>query len=284
MIEVDFQRETAWWDSKADSEEIDLGDERINRLLRWRLLERHLEGIRTILDIGAGTGSFSIPLAQRGYHVTHVDFSENMIEVARGKAGGMSNLEFVVANAADLSRFADRSFDLVLNMDGAISFCGSQADRAIAECCRLTGARLVITVSNRGWMIPVWLADSVRLLGQIAPADIEMFETGFWHQDQYPTNYQLVPDYLGALKAYLPSELEQRLEANGMKILVLRGLGSLANLCEDVVPQILDDPALLEEFLDLCERFDRDIMPGGPGTCQRAGLLAVAEPLGRKPR
>jgi SAM-dependent methyltransferase len=257
MIEVDFQRETAWWDSKADSEEIDLGDERINRLLRWRLLERHLEGIRTILDIGAGTGSFSIPLAQRGYHVTHVDFSENMIEVARGKAGGMSNLEFVVANAADLSRFADRSFDLVLNMDGAISFCGSQADRAIAECCRLTGAKLVITVSNRGW---------------------------FWHQDQYPTNSQLVPDYLGALKAYLPTELEQRLEANGMKILELRGLGSLANLCEDVVPHILDNPALLEEFLDLCERFDRDIMPGGPGTCQRAGLLAVAEPLGRKPR
>ena len=104
MIDVDFQREVAWWDSKADSEETDLGDERINRLLRWRLLEGHLDGIRTILDIGAGTGSFSIPLAQRGFRVTHVDFSEKMIERAREKAGGSPNLEFVAANSADLSR------------------------------------------------------------------------------------------------------------------------------------------------------------------------------------
>jgi SAM-dependent methyltransferase len=280
MIEVDFRREKAWWDGKAVSEETDLGDERINRSLRWRLLERHLDGIRTILDIGAGTGSFSVPLAQRGFRVTHVDFSEKMIELAREKAGGLPNLEFVVANATDLSRFADRSFDLVLNMDGAISFCGSQADRAISECCRLTAAKLIISVSHRGWMIPVWLADSVKQLGKIARADIEMFETGFWHQDQYVDNPQLVPGYLGTLKAFLPDELEQELKANGMGVLEVRGIGSLANLCEDVVPRILDDPALLEEFLDLCERFDREIMPGGPGTCQRAGLLAVAEPLG----
>jgi hypothetical protein len=38
------------------------------------------------------------------------------------------------------------------------------------------------------------------------------------------------------------------------------------------------DAKLFEEFVDLCERFDREILPEGPGTCMRAGLLSVAEP------
>ena len=41
--------------------------------------------------------------------------------------------------------------------------------------------------------------------------------------------------------------------------------------------QDLGDEVLFEQFLDLCERFDREILPDGPGTRQRAGLIAVAE-------
>ena len=37
------------------------------------------------------------------------------------------------------------------------------------------------------------------------------------------------------------------------------------------------DENLLRLFLDLCERFDHEISPDGPGTRQRVGLLAVAE-------
>jgi hypothetical protein len=40
---------------------------------------------------------------------------------------------------------------------------------------------------------------------------------------------------------------------------------------------VLNDNALLDEFLNLCERFDQEILPDGPGTKQRAGLIAVAE-------
>ena len=36
MIDVDFNQEETWWNKKASSEETDLEDERINRLLRWR--------------------------------------------------------------------------------------------------------------------------------------------------------------------------------------------------------------------------------------------------------
>ena len=53
---VDFERERAWWDAKASSEETDRADEAINRALRWREITRRLDGVRTVLDVGGGTG------------------------------------------------------------------------------------------------------------------------------------------------------------------------------------------------------------------------------------
>ena len=33
-----------------------------------------------------------------------------------------------------------------------------------------------------------------------------------------------------------------------------------------------------QDFVDLCERFDLEVLPDGPGSKQRAGLIAVAVP------
>lgn len=129
----DFQRERQWWNANAARDEQDLGDEAINRALRWREIERHLPGVRTVLAVGGGKGAFTIPLAKRGLRVTHLDFSTAISDPARRSAAGVAGIEFVEGNAVDLSCCADRCFDLVLNIDGAISFCGALAGQAIAE-------------------------------------------------------------------------------------------------------------------------------------------------------
>jgi len=41
-----------------------------------REIAYRLGGVRTILDAGAETGRFSIPLARQGFHVTNIDFSQ----------------------------------------------------------------------------------------------------------------------------------------------------------------------------------------------------------------
>jgi SAM-dependent methyltransferase len=277
-MKPDFKREQAWWEKKAEGEERDLADEPVNRALRWREIERSLKGVRTIAEVGAASGAFTVPLAKRGYKVTHIDFSAPALALAKKKAKGLRNIEFVQANAAELHMFREKSFDLVLNMDGAISFCGKDADKAVKETCRICRKKLIVTVSNKAWMIPVWLSATLPKLKKIVPAVKSMIKDGFWHYDQHPGNKKIVPGYFGTLQAYLPAELAALIEANGFSVKACRGLGSLANLAgKDTTDFVKRNRRAMETFLDLCEDYDRNVMPGGPGTKQRAGLIAIAE-------
>lgn len=205
-----------------------------------------------------------------------------MLEIARQKAQNVKNIRFIEGNAVDLSQFLDHSFDLVLNMDGAISFCGSEAKRAILESCRVTKKKLIITVSHRAWMVSCWVIASLEAAGRFLPAVCAMLDSGEWHQEQFPQNTNLTKgltqDYFGPFKAFLPNELRKTLEHADMRIIRIGGLGSLTNLCgREALEQVLRNKALFQRFLDLCEHFDKEILPEGPGTKQRAGLIAVAE-------
>ena len=277
---TNFDREREWWDAKAPKEDTDAADEGINRALRWREIDRNLDGIKTILDVGGATGAFSIPLAKRGFQVTHLDLSPEMLAIAREKARSVSGIEFLEGNAAGLTKFSDRSFDLVLNMDGAISFAGARATKAIQETCRVAKSKVILTVSHWARMAAAWAGTSLVKTGDLCAAAHEMIERGEWHQDQFPDNRVLADgltqNYFGAFKAFLP-ELTRILEDMGMQVMRCGGLGSLTGLCNpEAVTAVLNDANLLEMFVSICERFDKEILPDGPGTRLRAGLIAVA--------
>jgi len=62
--------------------------------LRWadyleKQFSRHNHPIRTIVELGCGTGTLAAILANRGYHVTAVDLSPDMLSVAAGKCEGL---------------------------------------------------------------------------------------------------------------------------------------------------------------------------------------------------
>lgn len=64
-----------------------------------------------ILDIGAGTGRYSIALAKEGYDVTAVELVKHNLGRLKQKC---SLVKAYQGNALKLKRFADESFDLVL--------------------------------------------------------------------------------------------------------------------------------------------------------------------------
>lgn len=74
---------------------------------------------RTIVDLGCGTGTIAIPLAQRGYRVTGIDLSEEMLAAASDKSDSAG------VPAASLTWINQdmRSWRLPTAADAVISFC-----------------------------------------------------------------------------------------------------------------------------------------------------------------
>ena len=67
------------------------------------ILEREGLKVRTVADLACGTGSATRILAQRGYRVTAVDLSEDMLTEAMDKCADLENLPaFVHQNLAEL--------------------------------------------------------------------------------------------------------------------------------------------------------------------------------------
>lgn len=131
------------------------------REIDFLLDELNLPAGSTILDIGCGTGRHSRELAKRGYRVTGLDLSSEMLANAAtmAKDAGVS-VQWVHADAT--------SFSLPEQFDAAICLCEgslgllSQTDDPIAQplsiLCNISrnlkpGARMVATVLSAARML-----------------------------------------------------------------------------------------------------------------------------------
>ena len=66
-----------------------------------RFFERN-ENVRSVVDLGCGTGSLTVELARRGYDVTGVDLSPDMLTVAMDKCSELDEMPLLLCQ--DMSR------------------------------------------------------------------------------------------------------------------------------------------------------------------------------------
>ena len=92
-------------------------------------------GVRSVLDLGCGSGNEVFRLAQEGFEVTGLDFSEEAITRARSKSGPRA--EFVVADMGKTLPFSDTSFDAVMSKVAAHMFSDSITRSLFSEVARM---------------------------------------------------------------------------------------------------------------------------------------------------
>ncbi len=99
-----------------------------------------------VLDLGCGDGTTALPAARLGADVLGVDIARNLVEAGnrRAQEEGLTNCRFQEGDATNLNELADRSFDLVVSMFGAM-FAPKPFDVA-KEMVRVTrpGGRIVM--------------------------------------------------------------------------------------------------------------------------------------------
>ncbi len=160
-----------------------------------------------ILEVGAGTGRYSVTLAKEGHDVTAVDLVAHNLEILRKKLDGSEKIAVMQGNALDLSALPDNHFGLTLVL-GPMYHLYTKADklRALREAVRVTkpnGHILVAYCMNE----PTVIQDVFRLNKLREVMDLNML-TPDWHCISEPKDlFELVrTEDIAELDGALPVE------------------------------------------------------------------------------
>lgn len=114
-----------------------------------KYIHKYLKEGDRILDVGAGTGRYSVALSQEGYQVDALELVKYNLGVLKAKK---STVKAVQGSALDLSRYPDGTFDLTLLFGPMYHlFTYEEKKKALSEAKRVTkvgGTILVAYVMN----------------------------------------------------------------------------------------------------------------------------------------
>lgn len=113
-----------------------------------RYIHRFLSPGASVLEVGAGTGRYSVALAKEGMRVTAVELVESNLNILRENGRGLDRLTALQGDATDLGGFADHSFDMTLVLGPLYHLYEAQdVHQAIDEAIRVTKKDGVILFS-----------------------------------------------------------------------------------------------------------------------------------------
>lgn len=95
--------------------------------------------VKTILDLGCGTGGHSLILSRRGYKVTGIDRSEDMLEIAKKKAADKNlEVEFIKGDITNID--LQKKFDAVTAMFAVMGY--QTTNSSLSRACQVARKHL----------------------------------------------------------------------------------------------------------------------------------------------
>ncbi len=102
-------------------------------------IDKYLKKGDRILEVGAGTGAYSLYYASKGYQVDALELVQANVDVMKSKIKDNMNINVVQGNALDLSIYDDNTFNVTLVLGPLYHlFKPEEEEKAIKEAIRVT--------------------------------------------------------------------------------------------------------------------------------------------------
>ncbi len=129
-----------------------------------KYVEKYLQPGMRILEVGAGTGRYSLYFSKKGHNVDSVELVEHNIDVFRSKMENEDSINLVQGNALNLEMYKDNTFDITMVL-GPLYHVYTQRDKekVVEEAVRVTkpGGKIVLAYITHDAVIIGWgLMDS----------------------------------------------------------------------------------------------------------------------------
>jgi ubiquinone/menaquinone biosynthesis C-methylase UbiE len=196
-----------------------------------------------LLDLGGGTGKYSLLLSKFGYDVTLADISKESLKVAYEKFK-QENVSISIINISgeELS-FENNSFDIIIMLGGVINYTPNY-DKLLKECKRVlkqNGILYFDFINNNGWCNET---PDPKTRIEMAEKNEKLIKMDDWDYPMRTFNYKY---------------MEEVLERNGLKIRSKYGLINLStSLSLDIRYGKEYDKEILEKYKKMELRISRE--------------------------
>ncbi len=212
-----------------------------------KYIEKYISPGAKIIEIGAGTGRYSIALAEKGYDITAVELVPHNIEIMKKKVKSHHNIKIFEGNACDLSAFKSDNYDIVLLLGPMYHlFTDEDKHRALSEAIRIAKTNGIIYASycnNDTSMYKFFYTNRV----------LKYLEKGLIKED-----YHTVSSPEEIFELYRKSDIDELMKKHNVTRLHFVGVDMLSYLYDDTFDNLSDRE--FEEYMkflsNLCERED----------------------------
>ena len=231
-----------------EDERLETNHGKVEFITTTKYIDKYLKQGDRILELGAGTGRYSLHYAKQGFKVNAIEYTKNNLDILKSKITKGMNIVAEQGDALDLSRFEDNTFDVTLVLGPLYHlYDDKQINEAIDEAIR-------VTKKNGILMIAFLTSDSIVI-------DWVVKKHHFDRKGQaFDDNYKMINQLEEVFSAFYIDEFEDIMKPKNVEELHMVATDGMSHHIKETI-DFLDDYEFNEwvkYHLTTCER--RDLM------------------------